>query len=152
MGRVKSLYGKKEKFLKVCVSGFGYAFVGLTKDKIHKTTFVHCLVAKAFIANPNGYPVVNHIDGNKTNNHAENLEWVTYSENLLHAYSLGLRKPKPPQRSWNAKLSDEDVLYIRKNYKSHDKKLGAIPLAKKFNVEKSVIHDVVSFKTYRDVR
>ena len=50
----------------------------------------HRLVADAFIENDCGRPEVNHIDGDKTNNHVDNLEWVTKSENALHAYDTGL--------------------------------------------------------------
>lgn len=55
---------------------------------------VHAHVAELFIPNPDNKPVVNHIDGNKRNSHADNLEWVTYSENTIHAYKLGLIKRK----------------------------------------------------------
>lgn len=51
---------------------------------------VHRLVAELFIPNPNEYPVVNHIDGNRNNNTADNLEWVTYKRNAQHAKELGL--------------------------------------------------------------
>ena len=48
--------------------------------------FAHRMVAIHFIPNPNNKPVVNHIDGNRNNNKVDNLEWVTYRENVLHSY------------------------------------------------------------------
>ena len=61
----------------------------------------HRLVAEYFIDNPNNYPIVNHIDGNKTNNHIENLEWSTYSQNNIHAYKNGLNRSKKRQCTIN---------------------------------------------------
>lgn len=57
------------------------------------TYYVHRLVAQVFIENKDNKPCVNHIDGNKSNNNINNLEWVTYSENNRHAYRTGLKKP-----------------------------------------------------------
>lgn len=59
----------------------------LLSNKGHLKKFmVHRLVAEAFIPKPDGNMEVNHIDGNGRNNHVSNLEWVSHSENVLHAY------------------------------------------------------------------
>lgn len=68
-----------------------YAHVALTKNAKPKTTSVHRIVAQAFIPNPDNKPQVNHIDGDKKNNCADNLEWATQSENMRHAFKFGLK-------------------------------------------------------------
>ncbi len=68
----------------------GYERVTIYKNGKRKDFQVHRLVADAFIPNPDNKPQVNHIDGNKLNNVVENLEWVTRSENQLHAKRTGL--------------------------------------------------------------
>lgn len=73
----------------------GYLFVRLCNGSSddQKNLTVHSLVAKAFIPNPSNKRCVNHIDGNKHNNHVDNLEWVTHKENSQHAIKHGLRDP-----------------------------------------------------------
>lgn len=66
----------------------GYLRVGLDK----KMCRIHRLVAENFLENPNGLQQINHIDGNKENNKAENLEWCTASQNIIHAQKIGLKK------------------------------------------------------------
>lgn len=77
-------------------SGSGYLTFGLCSGitKSGKTTtirkYLHRVVAEAFVENPFNLPQVNHKDGNKQNNAADNLEWVTKSDNIRHMHSLGL--------------------------------------------------------------
>ena len=70
--------------------GNQYFFVILKIENKRISKKVHRLVAQAFIDNPNNKPQVNHIDGNKLNNHKENLEWNTSKENIRHAWDNGL--------------------------------------------------------------
>lgn len=67
-----------------------YLRAALTVNGITKHLSIHRLVAIAFIDNPQNKPCVNHIDGNRLNNNVDNLEWVSYQENMRHAYSTGL--------------------------------------------------------------
>ena len=87
-------YMREGKFLKTSLASMGYFVVGLCKDGKAKQFFVHRLVAEHFIINSKNKPQVNHLDGNKKNNYVDNLEWVTASENGLHAHRMGLSTSK----------------------------------------------------------
>ena len=80
---------KNDKILKTNFSK-GYERVGLTINGVQHSFFIHRLVAKAFIPNPENKPEVNHINGNKSCNYDSNLEWCTRSENQIHAAKTGL--------------------------------------------------------------
>lgn len=73
--------------------------VALSHKNKRKFISVHRLVALAFIPNPKNKPTVNHKDGNRLNNRVSNLEWATYSENIIHAYATGLIKKENKQAS-----------------------------------------------------
>ena len=89
-GNFRKNYKNKIKNIKVYENSNGYLKAKIYKNCKYKHKMVHRLVAKAFIPNPNNYPVINHIDGNKKNNSLSNLEWCTKSENANHAYKTGL--------------------------------------------------------------
>lgn len=79
--------------IKSYVTPKGYLRVQLSHEGQQKNFMVHRLVAESFIPNPDNKPEVNHKDSDRKNNHVDNLEWVTSSENVLHGYEDGLRKP-----------------------------------------------------------
>ena len=88
---------KTNRHLKGRVSG-GYLYHDLRFNGKRYTRRVNRLVAEAFLDNPKNLPVVNHKDGNKLNNHVDNLEWCSYSENNKHAYDV-LEKVKKGKKS-----------------------------------------------------
>lgn len=79
--------------LKTKITRCGYEQVSLRLNNKNKFLYIHRLVALAFVPNPQNKSCVNHIDGNKQNNHVSNLEWCTASENQKHAYKIGLKLP-----------------------------------------------------------
>lgn len=91
------------KPLKHRINSHGYCQVTLCSGKTKKTFTVHKLVALCFVPNLFSKPQINHIDGCKTNNKPENLEWCTSSENIIHAASTGLAEQSLKNNSINSK-------------------------------------------------
>jgi len=87
-GKVRNT--KTKKLLKPYVNKGGYFAVGLSKDGKIFQRLINRLVAEAFIPNLENKPQVNHKNGDKINNHVDNLEWVTAYENKKHAIENGL--------------------------------------------------------------
>lgn len=129
----------------------GYEVVTLTKTRKY---LIHRLVAETFIKNPKNKKEVNHKDLNKQNNCADNLEWVSHSENMKHAYKNGVIKiPEGGKKTqWKRVLTDEQVREIRNIYIPHDKTYGMKALAKKYGVSESVIKKVAHNVSYKDVK
>lgn len=86
-GRIKSLF-KSGKILKPNIDKDGYFRYALCKNGKRKDYYGHRLIALTFIPNVKGYEQVNHIDGNKQNNNANNLEWCTCKENVNHSINV----------------------------------------------------------------
>ena len=133
---------KYNRFLKPSNNSTGgYFYVTLCKNGVSKHHKIHRLVANAFIPNPENKPTVNHIDGIKTNNLVENLEWCTHSENSQHSYDNGLVKPTKGIKNGRAKLLEDQVLEIRRLYKTGD--YSQRWLAKMFCVHQTIIGRII---------
>jgi len=146
-GRVFNL--KFKRFLKPAKNTWGYLQIVLQNNGVRKIQKVHRLVALAFISNPDKKPQVNHIDGIKTNNHVENLEWCTNSENSHHAMDNGLLKPVKGSKHYRAKLNENKVLKIRRIFATGDYTKTA--LGKMFGVSDVHIGDIVNRKNWTHI-
>lgn len=146
-GRVRSLdrlsaNGRQLKGKMMSVSRKGkkeneYMQVGLMKEKKQRTHNLHRLVAIAFIPNPENKPEVNHLDGDKTNNHVSNLSWVTRKEQMEHASETGLMLVGG--MSQNSKLTDVEAKYIREVYVEGHLEFSAKALSEKFSISTRTI-------------
>ena len=119
----------------------GYYKIDLAKAK---TVPIHRIVAMTYIPNPHNLPYVNHIDGDKTNNCVDNLEWCSAQQNAQHAIDTGLNKVC-------RKLTDEDVKFIRDNYIKGDKIWGLNPLSRKYGVSRATIRSVLLRLTHKNI-
>lgn len=153
LGRVKGLdrfyidrWGNRTQvvgqFLRLTEDKDGYLKVGLRKQGFkQKNFFVHRLVCVHFHSNEKNKPTVNHKDGDKKNNKADNLEFADYKEQMQHAYYMGLQKPKYNEASGNNFLKNEDIKYIREMYKTSN--VTQRFLAEKFGCSQGHISDIV---------
>lgn len=149
LGRVKSLpkfintnknypsigYMTKEKILKNFTSTNDYLRICLRKDNQSIFYLVHRLVAQAFLPNPNSLPQINHINGIKTDNRIENLEWCTAKENAQHALKNNLKIPKRGIENKNSKT----IYQINKDNDIINVFYGSGEIKRKFNYDTSSI-------------
>lgn len=126
---------RKEKNLRGNLGKNGYRITCFTKDGIKKYLKVHRLLAITFIPNPDNLPHINHINGIKTDNNLENLEWITLENNAHHAREIGLYRGLNGEQNTMAILTDEIVKEIYENKCSHSIK----ELAQKYKVTRSNI-------------
>jgi hypothetical protein len=144
-GRVRRvLCGKSTRYGRIMnpmVNSNGYHRVGLTKGGKSRQVYIHDLVLGAFFgAKPDGW-YANHIDGVKTNNDLENLEYVSPSDNSLHAYRMGLSVRR------NIKFSEEDAIFIRLS----KGKFSGAELAERFGVHRASIYRIWQGRRWKDI-
>jgi hypothetical protein len=132
-----------ECILKPIKDSYGYLSVDLSKNRLAKRIKIHRLVALAFIPNYKNKPIINHINGIKTDNITKNLEWCTYSENTIHSYKIGLMNANGTNNG-RCKLTEKQVLEIRKNSENlSQRKLSII-----YNVSNCLICDIINNKKW----
>tara|TARA_R110000796_G_scaffold171070_3_gene288036 strand:+ start:63 stop:584 length:522 start_codon:yes stop_codon:yes gene_type:complete len=133
----------KEKILKPGKSKSGYLIISLYKNKRGKSHIVHRLIINTFIPCLDKKEV-NHIDGDKSNNKLDNLEWCDRSYNIKHAYDNNLKSNKGSEVSW-AKLTDSDILDIRKSIDNNS------ILGEKYNVSKGHISKIRNIRVWKHI-
>lgn len=142
-GMIFNLHGEK-MIGGVNKSGYRHGiFNGRNRD-------FHKVIADTFLPNSDDLRDVNHKNGKKLDISVENLERVTHSENVSHAYRTGLARKVCGEEHHAHKLTKKDVDYIRSVYSKRDSHYGAVALASKFGVDRTTIHDIIRGKTWRE--
>jgi hypothetical protein len=142
---------RNDRILKPSINNAGYYSLTICHKGSKKMMMIHRIIAETYITNQFNKLEVNHIDGNKLNNHIDNLEWVSSSENKKHAYTHNLMNALKGEKSKLSKLTEIDIKWIRDNYKKGVKGFGYISLSKKFNCHKSTIEDIIKYKTWKHI-
>lgn len=127
----------------------GYALVRLSNPRCMRR--VHRLVATAFVPNPSNYDTVNHLNNDRSDNRSSNLEWCTQKQNLHYADQQGRmqRDHWAGKRSPNARLTDVQVLQIRREYAKGGISLER--LGRRYGISKRAIGRIVKRETYVQV-
>ena len=155
-GRVRSLKRRfkkrligEETILRLEKHKQGYLRIMLSKDELTKKFLVHRLVAQAFLPNIENKTTVNHINGIKDDNRTQNLEWATQTENIRHAILSGLKPATRGERSGTSKLTEKDVLEIRKLY--HEEGVRAVIIGERFGIGAVYVCTVANKKVWKHV-
>lgn len=136
-------------FLRPSLTNKGYHTVTLSNVRGQATRKIHQLVAICFIPNPRRLRDINHKNGVKTDNRTQNLEWVTFQENIDHAWRTGLRRNPPSGDSaQHRKLTSSQVKKIRNLLADG---VYQYRIASMFSVTQACISDIHTGVTWNDI-
>lgn len=143
--RCKRVRGHTGYLLSPCLSDGGYFIVCLINNKgRYQRYYVHRLIGVAFLKNPDNKKFINHKNGVKNDNNVDNLEWVTFSENMKHAFAMGLyRNPGKPR------FNRLEVLAMHEIYNLNPKWNTIMRFSKKYDVSPVVIYKMIKGETYK---
>lgn len=147
VNRKGEVLGKRGKKLKLGTSSKGYPQITFETRQVHRCIKIHRLVAQYFVYNDNPElkNQVNHIDGNKTNNNVNNLEWCTNQENNIHKMENGLNVTLYGENSGRSKLTNKQVIDIYISKEPYKK------LIEKYNVSKSTISSIKCGRNWKQL-
>jgi len=144
LGRIKSIRSKKIMSVKKHLRG--YPQINFSVKGVRKILYVHRIIAETFLENDSNSNTVDHIDENKKNNNASNLQWCSHKENMNLFHSRRLRKKRIEKHMI---LSKKDVEHIRKEHICFG--VNTKKLAAGYNVSLSLIYKIISFQLWKTV-
>lgn len=141
--------GKRKITQRPDINGDGYACFTAGKKGCRKKVKTHSIVGKLFVENPNNYPELDHLDNDRMNPSAWNLEWVTHQENIKRAKERGSYNGRcVGELNPKAKLNEQIVKDIRDDF---IKGLTQNKISQKYKVPWSTVHNIVTYQTWKHI-
>lgn len=150
-----SIHGSKflsERIMKQEIGSNGYYRVNLTKNSKSKHPTVHRLVGLTFISNPENKPQINHLNGNKLDNRVDNLQWVSISENTIHAIETGLIKVRKGDECSMRKIDSVKAKEIKELlFKKSENKLSLQKIADICGTTRNIVKDIHNGNSWKHI-